>query len=289
MALRKRYVRKVRKVPRKRTVVRKALRSAWKKDVSSVVKQVLSRRIEVKSYSTATRFVLSQTQACSSDSTFFRNNNILQLTPNATNMLIDQGVGDSQRIGSTIRTKRVIFKGLMCPSAIDSIFNPTLSRPMEVRMVLCSIKGGNIGQTPTSLLQICQSSIFNENNSSYSLTTSGSTANIWDMMRRLNNDLLTIHKVKVFKVGGQVTQTGTAGGGAANPDVDGFQFNAKFSMDVTKYVPKIVNFNDTNSDSTGKQLFALFIVCDATGLPPASNPNRPLLLYTNVEYQYTDA
>nr|WPR18721.1 MAG: capsid protein [Owegonang virus 19] len=288
MAYKKKYVSRKPRAPRgKRAIVRKALKSSWKKSVAKVCKRVIATRAEVKGQSVAQRNVLSQTQACSSDSTFFRQNNIIQLTPNASNLVIQQGDGDSDRTGSSIYTKRVMFKGLICPTNIDTIYNPSPARPMEVRMVICSIKP-QLVQSPTSLLNICQASIFNENNSSYPLTSSGTVANLWDMMRTLNTDLIQVHKVKIFKIGGQPGNTGTASGGNTNPNLPDFNYNSKFSIDVTKYCPKRVTFNDASYDSTSKQLFALFIVCDATGNTPSSNPNRPLALYHNINYEFTD-
>lgn len=287
----------------KRAIIKRALAKGWKRSVAKVCKRVISRQAETKSLSVNMISAPYSTHAAYYISTLFKANNIVTLTPTSVaEGVINLSLGneDGQRIGNRVRPVKLIYRGVLCPAKITAAggTNPSPFIPCEVKLVIFSLKR-QLTESKDSVFNVMTNSMFNAGNSSLGITQ-GSAAynlvNLWDMVKVFNDDVITVHKTRTFKIGGQYTQTvaNNSGGGASNPNVADFNYNQKFAIDCTRYCPKNVTFNDADLTSTSKQIYAAWIVTEAAPVTPADyNPTgvyyrQPITLYSSLDFQYKD-
>lgn len=200
---------------------------------------------------------------------------LINVSPNATTMVIPQGVGQGDRIGNKIRVKKVTLKCILVPEQYSASLNPNPC-PHEVRMTLISNKK-TVQTTPVmaSLIQ----------NGNTSVAPSG---NLADMIDSYNTDLNMIHRDRKFKVG--LSSYGGTGGSAAvqyynNND---FKVNHKFTWDITKAYPKTLNYNDTDVSPNERYVYLMAMSADALNFNTATTPVMGTM-QCFVELKYTDA
>lgn len=299
----------------KKAIIKKALAKSWKRSVAKVCKRVIARQAETKCAGTTAAFDMVTTHAANYSSTSiseFKVNNIVQLTPGTSIdslVYIGKGTGQSDRVGNEIMTKRLNYKGIIYPYPVGT-YNPTPVIPTEIKCVIFSLRPGIADQTKDSVLNILTTGgttnsgeFFQDGNGSTGIVTNTSITNISDMIKTFNRDVITVHKVRTFKLGGQYAQTGTYasggvnyGGGASNPGQNDFNYNVKFNMNLTKYCPKQIRFSDTSASPTSRKLFAVWILCDANGAKPSEYGSsaagvywrRPASMRATIDYEYTD-
>lgn len=207
--------------------------------------------------------------------------NVIQVGPNATTLPIVQGVAQDGRIGNKIRTKRLVFKGVLNPDPQLATSNDN-PRPVLVRMIMYYDRG-----TPTTVPTTAGTTMF-QNGSS----TAGFTGNMTDMIRDYNTDKYRILKKKTFKLGysqyaGTATSVVNQGVNQAYSNND-FKLACPFSMDLTSCYPKVVQFNDNNADPRTRGLYCLWYYVAADGSTLGA-PYIAAQVSYNVSYTYTDA
>lgn len=262
---RRRYVK--RKIVRRRRVASKPK----VKFVKKLVRQVLSRNLETKirEYATSSNLVPYAVSA-------LYTNTIFPLSPYSSSLQIDQGTGQSARIGNTIRTKQLLFRGICNPTGYHATLNP-YPRPIIVKLVICTSRD-NRTAVDTSIANFFQ-------NGSSSQAPSGNT---FDMIRSFNKDGWIIHKVIQFKLG-CANSNGT--GGNATEQYFGnndFKYSHQFTLNLTKYMSKIVKFDDNTSQPTIPILQCIPLVTACNGTPYGSS-EVPAVMNYNLTYTYTDA
>jgi len=295
------YRKKVSRRPSgKKAIIRKALSTNWKKSVSRVVKNVLKRSAERKEVGNAYASNLYTTHGSYYQSAQFKQNNIVCFTPIAASspnalITISQGTHEGARIGNEVNPKSLVYKGIIVPSATTAAggTNPSPFQPVELKFVVFSFKR-QFAETVDQVYTTATTNMFDAGAFFSGLTYLSGVPNILDMVKDFNNDVITVHKVRTFKLGGQYSQTGAPGGGASNPQLADFKFNCKFKMNLTKYLPKRITFNDSDDNSTSKQLYGLWIATDAGGQSPDTwNPQGvwyriPCKVFGDVKMTYTD-
>lgn len=246
-----------------------------KKALRRMIRKVISRTSETKSK----QMFLANKPLYSFNNLNFPNNVIL-LGPNSLNMPVSQGTGAGERIGNRITTKKLLFKGVLTPLPYNATSNQQ-PRPVQVKMVIFYDRD-DPNTTPVP------SSTFFQSGSS----SDGFTGTNMDFLRPYNTDRYRIMKQRTFKLGfsqfaGSTTVPGQQADYQAYSNND-FKYNCNFSVDVTKYYPKQVKFNDNLSDPMTRGVYALFYYVNADGSIPAST-NVPLMINYMQDYQYSDA
>lgn len=211
----------------------------------------------------------------SSGNALFPSGNQIVLGPNSSSMQIPQGVQNGYRIGNKITTKRLIFKGTLHSLPYEVSTNPQ-PVPQQVRMlVYYDRQDNNVVPNPTS-------DMFQNNN-----VNAGFVNQLSDLWRPYNTDKYRILAQRTFKVG-FADNTGTGNTAAyqylANND---FKLNCNFSIDLTKYYPKTVKFDENSLQPTTRGLFVLFYACAASGTVTPSNI-IPCAVEYMFRYTYTD-
>lgn len=260
-----------RRAPKRRPAKRMPRKAAVKR----IVRREISRNQEVK---TKQSFV-SNVQLFPTTAASFASN-VIQVGPNSANLVVSQGTGQGNRVGNQIITKRLVFSGRLTPQGWDTTLNPN-PRPLAVKMlVLYDREDDNTAPVPGS-------TFFQDGN-----TTVGFAGTLMDMVKPINADRFRILAQRTFKLG-FAAYTGTATTPAnqsqwqayTNND---FKLNCEFRLDLTKYYPKRVKFNDTTSDPTTRGLWVFFYYIDATGAVIPSTQVNALVHYMQ-DYKYTDA
>lgn len=152
---------------------------------------------------------------------------------------ISQGTGQGDRIGNKIQVKSVVFRGYLYSVSDGS----TGGVPTNVTMYIGKCKNSISVPTYAQLSALYQAGD----------TTFSPTDNNLSSLYRVNNDIFTIYKTRRFKIGG----ASPASGYVANNDYKALQ---RFSIDVTKYIPKNILYNDLPTPITNAGLYVWFVI-----------------------------
>lgn len=263
---------KVGRVPRKRTVVRKALRTAWKKSVAKVCKKVISRQAEVKSYEYETAIspctiygnaLAGNTQTTSAN---YYGYNVIPIHPASTFIDILQGTAQNQRVGNQITIKGAKMRIVLLPRPYDVTNNPSQSnRPTNVTFMLVSPKLSSAA--PATMCDIFANSIFQTVNSGSKLSTSiGYQSNLYDTVRSVNKDVVTVHWSRTYKLGHDSYNNNLAADDTfeywANND---YKMNRIISFDFSKHIPKTIKYNDNSGAAQCRTLYLLVLLAKPDG------------------------
>lgn len=265
------------KIPRHKKKSRKSTKQALTTDVvKKMVKAEVHRNIEDK--------VINYDDGISAlwpvASASFANNNIFALTPQTSHMTVLQGVGQPNRIGNRVKTRRAILKYIIYPSPYDVTSNPNPT-PIDVQVFIFSLKP-NV-DTYANAQSIATNSFFQSGSSS-----TGFASTVIDLLQDVNQDQVTIHYRKIHKVGFALN----AGSGAiaayqnwANND---YKYNAIKKVDITKFYTKNLEFNDTTTTTTSRGLYMIVSYAPAYGGVPTTTSSLAFLEW-QMDYYFEDA
>lgn len=261
--------------------LRKSYRKSNKvsKSVKKYVNKVIHQNLENKRFTIES----SRTLAAPSNAVNFQSGNIWQLTPsNATNSwyTLTQGTGEGARVGNEVGLRSAHYRYCLYPLAYNATSNPT-PKPLDVMMIIFSFKRGVSGLTVADAWNCFNSNIFANGNLS-----NGTVNNLFDLVSVINSDVVTLHHRRIIKLGAtsNILQTGGSAGFANND----YKYNAIGTINVTKYLPKKITFNDADNNSTSKQVFLIIspINADGTTIP---STNFPLACFAGLDLKYEDA
>lgn len=252
----KRYVKKGRKSPLKR-----------------MIRAEIARAVETKS---AQCYVTDTPIFPSSYSLFY--SSLFQLSPGPSACAINQGTGNGGRIGNKITTKKLVFKGSMCPLPYNVTSNAIIA-PCQLKMIIFYDK-----RTPTAMPTSWTSDMFQNGNGS-----TGFTNDFTDMWAPINSEYYTVVKTKMFKLGYQqfVATNGYNASNSGYPNND-FKLNANFSIDLTKYLPKTVTYEGNSSSPVSRGLWCAVVPVYADGNAMAASTIAQKMSYI-LDYKYEDA
>lgn len=250
---RKRYSRRTfRRSYGKRATFRKARKSAARKSVRNaavklMVKREVARNVENKSTDTV---ITAQTIYPVGDTANFDANNVFWVSPGdifgASTWYIEQGTGAGMRVGNQVKVKKLTFKGVLTPLAYDATTN-TNPQPREVKMWFFYQRN-----SPSVLPSNPRTDFFQSGSS-----TSGLNDDLSDIVAPVNTDKYVVVATRTFKVGYQqfaTTGSSPAYGNFTNND---FKLNCKFSVDLTKHIPKIMKWSDNDNSPMTRGLFCM--------------------------------
>ena len=172
-----------------------------------------------------------------------------------------------------------MFRYVLRPLAYDATIN-SVPQPYEVQMLFCRVKNN-----PTSIPASAEvNNLFQLNNASL-----GPQGTLEDLCVPFNKDYWEILKVQRHKIG----YADNTGSGAqitsaylANND---FKLNVVNSINLTKYYPKTVKFNDTTNTPTTKGIFLLINVIPAASSAAIPATQLPVRIHSYIDYQYEDS
>lgn len=271
------YRKRSKKAPRLRKYSTKA------KKVSPVVKsyvnKAIHRNIENKRFTIET----SKTMAGSGNAANFQSGNIYQLTPSSnTNSLytITQSSSEAGRTGNEIMLRNAVFRYCLYPLTYNITSNPT-PKPLDVMIFIFSVKRGVQGVTVADAWNIFNNTIFCNGASS-----NGTTNNMFDIVSVFNEDVVKLHYKKIVKLAPSNSQLQTGvNAGWTNND---YKYNCFGRINVTKYLPKRITFNDADNNSTSRQVFLFMAPYNADGTTIAST-SFVSAAFTGLDLKYEDA
>lgn len=260
---------------RRRKVVKKSGRPT--RAFTKMVQQVVSRNVENKS-----RQAFREAMPCiyPQPGGNYIEYGLVPISPyDATGTIVDstisilQGTGQGQRVGNVIKTKYAVVKGVLRPTTnLDD--SP---KPLEVVMYIFKMKDQSSGNTLAYANDVVANNFYQRNN-----THNGVTGSLVDIVSAINTDMVQLYYKRVFKVG---TSTGDTTGGNPNND---FAYNRKFSINITKYLPKIIRYNDNTDTPSINPLYMLLLPYRADGSIRAENEGGCFCDY-QINYVYEDA
>lgn len=268
---------RVKKLGKTKKVTKKSYLKVAKGSLAAAVRKELDRMTETKQVAYTWNQIGSAGLAnYSTGAGTWGVNNIIPFFPQTSYLSIAQGTTQGSRIGNSVRTHSLIYSGVIYPNQYNATYNPT-PIPQEVMFLLLSRK--DTGDTLLTQL----SALYQAGGS-----TQNPDGTLMDIIRDFNYDLYNIHYKRVFKIGA-AENTGTgAVPGFQNYATNDFKYNQKFRINLTKYIDKIVKFNDaTNTQTAAKNyIFGVWMTCDADG---TGATHQPTCLTSQLVYKFKDA
>lgn len=256
-------------------------KKSYKKRTSlrKVVKQEVWRQIETKDK----KYDSGILQLANFVNTTDNPNNTIELTPNSSTLAIQQGTLESQRIGNMIKPTKAFIRFRLFPNPYSFVGN-NIPVPQVVILVIWSIRSQ--GQALSAAQTITNNSILQNNNAS-----TGFTGDLRDYMRDFNTDEIIVHKRQVIKVGAAIYSSNTNKQGEQfNYANNSFPLCVMRQIDLTKFYPKVIKFNDGDNDANSRALYMTLSPCDCDGGANASTTAAlPLQWEYGLHCKYKDA
>lgn len=187
-----------------------------------------------------------------------------------------QGVGQGDRIGNTIRPRSVYFNYVLHPIPYAAVGNP-LPIPQDVMIFFGKVKNSRALQPNSAdfakLWQVGDSS-----RAPFSTTL--------DMIQDINKDWFTVYKIMRHKVGTALyTGTGNQAGQQYYSNND-YKYNVIRRVNITKYIPKVIKFNDSTAQNTNDGLWMWAMCVNADG--SINSTYTPLYMDVTLNFTYED-
>lgn len=269
-AYRKRPARKMRKPVRKTSV-------------KKIVKRELSKQIETKECFSASSVTPASISATSSTVA----GNMFICSPNSASstigyLSIPQGDGNGQRVANRIRTKSLIMKYILTQTPQSVATNPTPT-PIEVMMYWFKVKV--TPQDPPSIGNLRGASA---NFFEYGSSSVGFDGSLYDVLHKINPDRYTYLCHRRHKLGYQGNNVNN-NPSYANSHNNDFKMNIVSSINLTKYCPKEILYDDlATSTVTSPYIFCLIQPINATNA--IFGPTvLPMTCQFELQYKYSDA
>lgn len=212
---------------------------------------------------------------------------IISLTPNAgTNNGIEilQGTGEANRVGTKITTSRAVFRMICQMSEYNATSNPG-PRPVVVKYWIISAKDGLDFKDQSDVKPIVAGAggqFFNNNNSS-----TGTFYDLRDLLYPVNDSRFTIHKTGEMKIGFADNSGTGASATSQNFTNNDFKYYVKRSINVKKFIPKVIRYTDNASQPTTKPVWIIFSCYYADGSTMTA-AQAPIRLTWHYDYKFKD-
>lgn len=199
---------------------------------------------------------------------------------------IVQGTSQGTRIGNRITIKKSILKFNICPQVADLETN-LHPQPNLVRIVLFKVRQD---ADYTAVANIITNSFFNDGINDEPV--SGLTI---DVTKPLNKDVMTVYRDFIIKVGYEVNYSPLSYGGTVPPLTvypstnNDFKMSHQLTLDVTKYLPKRVHYNDNTTIPETKQCWMVILPVNYNGTAPPALGASELRAQMTHTIHYEDA
>lgn len=270
MYRRKRVYRKSSRRPytKKRSVVGKRKSSvsvAVKKYVNKTIHKNMENKVVVESLTVDFAAYLANIDLA-----------VQAISPTPSTLAIPVGPEQGQRIGNTIRTRKLVLKYIIHPNPQDDTTQPQ-PIPQEVTVWIGYLKNNRMKQP-----DISDYNVFFQNGSN----TQAPTSTLYDMLLPENQDVFHICKKIRHKIGNSV-YTDYQGIKPFNYySSNDFKLNVMRSVDCTKYINKVLKFNDQSvNPDTGLYMWMTSVNADGT----TSYQAKVVRMSYTLRYEYEDA
>lgn len=292
MAIKRVPYKKRPKVVRKRTIIRKAVRRAKKQMFTRAVTSVINRKAETKvvNYFVEDKPLYNVLSADWDTSVI----NLLPQTSGSstTCYTVSQNELQGGRTGNQILPHRLKLSGVIrCNSQFDSVQNYNAC-PLRVTMWLVKLRK-HLTDGVSDLDTIVQNTFF-ENGS----TSIGMVGSNLDIIREVNKSQIDVLYKRTFKVGmGNYVSaftTNSANNNNQQYNNNDFSMSQMFKINLTKYLPKKLIFNDgTDTPSSARKLWLMFTVARADSNIPLTSTGSttgpiPAYIDINAQFEYKD-
>jgi len=249
-------------------VTKKARVVPAKKSLESLVRSAMIKASETKS----DQFTVDSA-VVPYNNTGWASVGLRPITPSTSGIDITSGAQQGDRIGNRLTTKKVTLDMIFWPAPYNVTTNPT-PVPLEVIIWIIGLKESNV--LPTNL-----DDFFQNGN-----TTTDPNGTGVDVVKTYNKDKWVVHKRVVRKLG-YAAYTGSGPNAQAQYHSNNdFNLNQKVRLDLTKYCPKSVVWDDTgNPTSRGVYIAIEAVPADGGQLNASYTPAR---MYYNLNYQWCD-
>jgi len=240
--------------------------------VAKYIKKVVHTNIENKTISLRDRVAFSNWTTDPN-----QNMSVRPICPNLSALQIFQGTGQSERVGNTITTRKLLLRYCLYPLLQDQSYNPQ-PIPKEVIIWIGFLKGDRKRLPTTADYQRFYQD---------GITAISPIGDLWDTLMPINTDLFTICKQIRHKVGNEV-YTDYSGVKPYNYFTNNdFKLNAYHTVDLTKHMNKVIKFDDATSVSdTG--LYMWMTAVNANGTVETNAIYATEMSYV-LRYDYEDA
>jgi len=259
----------------KRKSSRRPLRKAFKKSPKvQSIKRMIQTQIARNTETKIEEMINIDRSIYSTSSANFPDN-VITLGPSG-DLQVTQGVTQGERIGNKITTKSLWLRGTICPKTYDATTNP-FPIPQVVKIVIFYDK-----TDPTTLPSVGTN--FFQNGSA----NAGFQNDLVDMWRPINTERYHICCSRTLKIGHAINQGSGSLPAWSQYSNNDFQMAGNFKINLTKYYPKKVVFDENSTTPTTRQLFCLFY-CAAGSGQQNGNAWIPLTAQYAQSYKFTDA
>lgn len=261
---RKRTYRK-RTAPKKRTYKKRSM-------VSNTIKRYVNRTIHSNIENKCNQISVSQERL----TTYAVVPGLLTLSM-IPYTVINNGNEQGQRLGNMIKTRKCMFSFCLHQAAYNASTNAS-PEPQDIIMMFGKVKNAR----PQLPIAADFAKLYQNGNS---FRAPASTTQ--DHTFEVNKDFFTVYKRLKFKVGtAEVFGNGAQGTKQylANND---YKLNITKKINLTKFCPKTVKFNDTTAQPTNDGLWCWIYTVNADGSFTAQN--SPALIDYTIYYEYEDA
>lgn len=260
---RKKYVKRA--IPRKKSGVSK---------ISRTIKKVVSRMSETKIQDLSSGVNLASYNGTNWDTT-----NTIPLMPYPSFLSIVQGTGQGDRIGDRVTISSLVMRMIFTPKVYNATTNPA-PVPQMIKLFLVNGKLNSLYNIrPTQALTV---QFFQDGNSS-----TAPTGDLFDMITEPNTDLWNVYATKTIKLGNSA-YTGTGSSAVAQYQQNNdYKLNHLIKWNITKYIPKVLHWNDTGGSMTSRGLFLMILIANADGTTSAVG-TTPCVMDYQLTVKYKD-
>jgi len=167
----------------------------------------------------------------------------------------------------------------MSPRPYDVATNPS-PQPLEIEVFICSMKQCS-GELPTAT---DVANLFQLN-----ATATAPSGQLTDLTQDVNTDVFHCYKRLKFKLGYSSSSGTGANAGNQSFNNNDFKLNIIRSLNLMKYCPKTVTYNDSAVTPTSRCLFAMINVVPSVGGTAFSSAVFPCRLDSTISINYEDA
>lgn len=224
---------------------RKPLRAPGAKLIKRIVRQEFSRQVEDKTQRQSANLSLGSNPNTYLPFGTWDNNNVLDVNATLVN-LITQGGSQSQRIGNRIKLKKLMLRGALYP--ISGITVPMVVKMWVVTDLLNPTSGTS---TDIAVSQQTGGNWFEDGSGVAPLQN-----NLRDLQLTLNTSRYRVHTTRMFKVANS-----SAPSLATPPGNNDFKSLVNYKINLLKYVPKFVKYQDTSTSTTYQRKVMVCFQC----------------------------
>lgn len=188
---------------------------------------------------------------------------IIPITPYDAYLTINRGTNRSERVGNMISVKKLMFRFVFTMNERDVTSNDAtdVQRPYYVRLWLWKLKP-RLPQNVNEAATVAQNTFFQWGTAA----DQGLLGNVNDLIQPINEEHVELLTTKTYKLArASYANQGLAGAAQTEANLNmhwvnnDFQLSARGAMDVTKYVPKNIKFDDGSSSTSINR--PLWVMC----------------------------